>query len=143
MYLEVLLGIVAPKVTGSSLGVSAPLKTHRFGVLSTIRSNQGVEPELGRFCSSGSQPSSMGGREAIPPTKQASRCRTAGPRRWFYVLISPKPASRARMIACARSATCSFKKILETWLRTVFWLRYRRWAISVLFNPCAIRSGPP
>src|SRR5690242_2172288 len=33
---------------------------------------------------------------------------------------SPRPASRARTIASARSATCSLPKIFETWLRTVF-----------------------
>ena len=35
------------------------------------------------------------------------------------VLPYPNPASRARMTACARSATCSLLKMLETWLRTV------------------------
>ena len=34
----------------------------------------------------------------------------------------PSPASRARTIASARSATCSFVKMFETWLRIVFGL---------------------
>src|SRR5215203_5489395 len=35
----------------------------------------------------------------------------------------PNPASRARMIASARSATCSLWSMFETWLRTVLGLR--------------------
>ncbi len=34
------------------------------------------------------------------------------------------------MMACARSATRSLAKMLETWLRTVFWLRRSLRAIS-------------
>ena len=45
---------------------------------------------------------------------------------WLY----PNPASRARMTACARSATCSLLKILETWLRTVLRERPNCSAIS-------------
>lgn len=44
----------------------------------------------------------------------------------------PKPASLARMIAWARSATWSLEKMLETWLRMVLGLSPRRWAISGL-----------
>jgi hypothetical protein len=33
----------------------------------------------------------------------------------------PKPAVRARMMACARSETCNLVKMLEMWLRTVLW----------------------
>jgi hypothetical protein len=32
----------------------------------------------------------------------------------------PNSASRARMTACALSATCSLRKMLETWFLTVF-----------------------
>jgi hypothetical protein len=42
----------------------------------------------------------------------------------------PRPASRARTMACARSATASFVKIFDTWLRTVFWLMCKRVAIA-------------
>ena len=31
----------------------------------------------------------------------------------------PSPASRARTMASARSATCSLVKVFDTWLRTV------------------------
>ena len=47
----------------------------------------------------------------------------------------PKPASLACTMACARSATCSLVKILDTWLRTVFWLRPSRVAIAALARP--------
>ncbi len=40
-----------------------------------------------------------------------------------YPGFEPSPASRARMIAWARSATCSLAKMFETWLRTVLGLR--------------------
>ena len=41
-----------------------------------------------------------------------------------YDLASlPSPSSRARMMAWARSATCSLMKMFETWLRTVLGLR--------------------
>ena len=47
-----------------------------------------------------------------------------------YLVSLPRPASRARMMAWARSATCSLVKMFETWFRTVFGLRWRRFAIS-------------
>src|SRR3989442_8813532 len=51
----------------------------------------------------------------------------------------PNPASRARTMACARSATWSLLKILETWFCTVFVLRTRCLAIAALLSPCAIK----
>ena len=36
-----------------------------------------------------------------------------------YGRSCPSPASRARMTACALSATCSLRKMFEAWLRTV------------------------
>ena len=45
------------------------------------------------------------------------------------------PASRARTIASARSATWSLLKMFEMWLRTVFGLRHKRSAMAALFTP--------
>ena len=47
----------------------------------------------------------------------------------------PMPASRARMMAPDRSATCSLAMMLETWLRTVLLLTPRRWATAALSRP--------
>ena len=47
----------------------------------------------------------------------------------------PRPASLARITACARSATWSLLKMLDTWLRTVFKLSTKCWAISSLVRP--------
>ncbi len=44
------------------------------------------------------------------------------------------PASRARMIAWVRSATCNLLKIFDTWLRTVLVLSTSRSAISWFVN---------
>src|SRR4029077_1441025 len=54
----------------------------------------------------------------------------------------PMPASRARTIAWARSATWSLLKTFDTWLRTVFGLTTNRWAISAFPSPWAISSSP-
>ena len=54
---------------------------------------------------------------------------------------TPRPASRARTIACARSATWSLLKMFETWLRTVLPLMCRRPAIVGLARPCAISAS--
>src|SRR5262249_12967596 len=53
----------------------------------------------------------------------------------------PRPASLACTMAWARSATCNLVKRLDTWLRTVFWLRPSLAAIAVLARPCATRSS--
>jgi hypothetical protein len=53
---------------------------------------------------------------------------------------TPMPASRALTIAGARSVTRSVVKMLEMWLRTVFWLRAKRRAIASL--PAPGRSAP-
>src|SRR5215212_9028582 len=52
----------------------------------------------------------------------------------------PIPASRARMTACALSATCSLTRMLETWFLTVFTLTNSCRAISWLLLPCATRD---
>src|SRR6185437_1125312 len=44
-------------------------------------------------------------------------------------------------MAWARSATCSLVKMLETWLRTVFWLSPSLVAITGLARPWATRSS--
>jgi hypothetical protein len=49
----------------------------------------------------------------------------------------PRPAVRARMIACARSETCNLVKMLEMWLRTVLGASASRAAIAALFCPAA------
>ena len=52
-----------------------------------------------------------------------SRCRRPtipSARRQTNVHPAPKPASRARTMACARSTTCSLLKMLEMWFCTVF-----------------------
>ena len=55
-----------------------------------------------------------------------------GNRAGLYENFFPNPASFARTIASARSATCSLEKILVMWLRTVLglgqvWRRFRVW----------------
>ncbi len=57
-----------------------------------------------------------------------------------YGVSLPNPAFRARMMASARSATCNFPKIFETWFRTVLGLSTRRSAMAVFVYPCAISS---
>src|ERR671911_389445 len=52
----------------------------------------------------------------------------------YWAPSRPSPASRARMMACALSATCSLVKMLETWLRTVLGLRWRRFAVPGLVS---------
>jgi hypothetical protein len=49
----------------------------------------------------------------------------------------PMPASRARMMAPERSATCSLVMMLDTWLRTVLLLTPRRRATAALSRPAA------
>src|SRR6266498_1163674 len=48
------------------------------------------------------------------------------------------PASRARRIASARSATCNLLRILLTWFRTVLGLSTSCAAMSAFVEPCAI-----
>ena len=62
--------------------------------------------------------------------------RGLGPFRSRY----PRPASLARMIAWARSATYSLVKMLETWLPTVFVLRESSLAMEGLGWPWAMKS---
>src|SRR5262249_52111012 len=51
-----------------------------------------------------------------PPFELASSLAEANLRiNQSSILPCPSPASRARMTACARSATCSLLKMLETW----------------------------
>ena len=52
----------------------------------------------------------------------------------------PRPASRARTIASARSRTWSFEKMFDTWLRTVFGESTRCAVISAFDRPCATSS---
>src|SRR4051794_10301553 len=51
------------------------------------------------------------------------------------VQCCPRPASRARTIAWARSATCSLSKIDDTLLATVFGATFSRPAIAALDSP--------
>src|SRR5215475_14025331 len=56
----------------------------------------------------------------------------AGRVSWLVRDWCPSPASRAAMMAWARSATCSLARMLDTWLRMVLGLRDSRVAIAVL-----------
>ena len=51
----------------------------------------------------------------------------------------PNPAVHAACMASVRSATWSFERMLETWLRTVLGLKTRRAAMSALDLRWAIR----
>ncbi len=48
-----------------------------------------------------------------------------------YLAPYPNPASRARMTACTLSATCSFRKLYVTWLRTGLMLTGARPGVAV------------
>lgn len=63
-------------------------------------------------------------------TKGASRPSSSSQMHWPSLSSYPNPASLARMMASARSATWSLLKMLETWLRTVFSLSTSRFAMA-------------
>src|SRR5215208_2131509 len=74
------------------------------------------------------------------PKREPSLLLAARPGKKFHEVSSlPNPSSRARIMACARSATCSLVKMWEIWLLTVLGLRKRRAAILVLVWPWAMR----
>src|SRR5215211_5853315 len=53
----------------------------------------------------------------------------------------PRPASRARRMACVRSAICSLVKMFDMWLRTVLGLTNKSLAILALLWLWAMRSS--
>jgi hypothetical protein len=53
----------------------------------------------------------------------------------------PIPASRARITACALSATCSLSRMLETWFLTVFKLARERISSSRSVSSGKARCG--
>ena len=60
------------------------------------------------------------------PVRRLALFHTVQPGEGFFAIADRYrlvPASLARTMAWARSATWIFKKMFETWFRTVFWLR--------------------
>ena len=64
------------------------------------------------------------------------------PTRHARPVSATRPASRAKMMAWARSSTPSLRKMAERWLATVFWLIPSRCATARLRKPVARSGGP-
>jgi len=82
-------------------------------------------------------PSADSRRRSQPAGDRLYRC---GPDEPPSSFVRPRPACRARMMACARSATRSLAKMFVTLLRMVLSDSVSRRAISRLPSPAAIKS---